>query len=79
MADKKRMSLRCRLGLHRYRHLTLTSLLMPIPLEECVRCGVGRQYDQFGSITTFTKEYMDGIRVELAGKVKGVAWVENER
>lgn len=38
------MGILCKLGIHRYRDTgKVTSIVIPVGLEQCSRCGVGRE------------------------------------
>lgn len=53
--------IRCLVGLHYWHEVGFVSLLNPIQLERCRRCGVGRQFQFMGALMYYSKPEMDKI------------------
>jgi len=49
MKSEYRKSWRCRFGIHRWNIIGYNSVLNPMPVEQCTRCGLGRQFQMCGS------------------------------
>jgi hypothetical protein len=60
------MSLLCLIGLHEYRPFAFNSVVNPLPIEECERCGLGRQWNVAGFLTKYTRRQMAEARADLA-------------
>jgi hypothetical protein len=63
MTDKRRRgflgTLVCLFGLHRWEIVGYNSILNPLPVERCARCGIGRQFHVVGAEFRFTREQME--------------------
>ena len=63
MTEKRRRgfwgTLGCIVGLHRWTIIGYNSILNPLPVERCDRCGIGRQFHVTGAEFRFTREEMD--------------------
>lgn len=60
------MSFLCKIGLHKWRQVGLGSLVMPVFIDRCERCGCGRANG--GHYTeSYTKEQMDAALNQRGG------------
>lgn len=49
----------CKIGIHRFRETNLYgSLLIPVPMDKCARCGVYRQFN-FDGYNYWTQESVE--------------------
>jgi hypothetical protein len=49
----------CTFGLHKFKPWAINSLVNPIPVERCERCGTGRQWAGHGGQIRYTKAQLD--------------------
>lgn len=71
----------CKIGLHSFKPWALNSVVNPIPIERCGRCGVGRQAVLWGGQIRYTRAEMDeaarSIEANQPGEPAEVEyWVE---
>lgn len=59
----------CKIGIHKYRPFGYNSLVLPLPILRCDRCGKGVQYCM-GYTNAYTKEQLEAAAREFLGKVE---------
>lgn len=59
------MKVLCKIGLHRFKPFAHNSLVNPLPVEECARCGIGRQLSPYGYETRYTREAIIEAKAQL--------------
>lgn len=59
MNSEYRKSWRCHFGIHDWQIIGYNSVLNPLPVEQCSRCGCGRQFEMTsGAEIRWTPEQM---------------------
>lgn len=58
----------CVIGLHRWTTVGYNSVLNPMPVERCERCGRGRQFHMYGDVYTWTRAEMDEMLKQQEAK-----------
>ncbi len=51
----------CRLGAHKWGVVGYNSILNPMPVEQCRRCKIGRQFHLVGAEFYYSAEQMRGL------------------
>lgn len=49
----------CAIGFHQWKIVGYNSVLNPMPVEMCERCGIGRQFHMYGAEFRWTKDEMN--------------------
>jgi hypothetical protein len=60
------MHLLCRIGIHRFRPWAWNSVIEPLPIERCDRCGVGRKFLVCGAEIRYSVDTMAEADEDLA-------------
>jgi hypothetical protein len=55
----------CFFGLHRFRPWAINSVVEPLPVERCERCGVGRKWLTCGVELRYSREQMAEAEEDL--------------
>jgi hypothetical protein len=58
------MNILCRIGLHRWREIGFTSLVMPAGVDQCARCERGRVREWFCTVH-YTAEQMREAKARM--------------
>ena len=55
----------CWLGIHAFKPWAWNSVVEPLPIERCERCGVGRKFLTCGAAIRYSRETMEEAAREL--------------
>lgn len=61
----------CRLGLHAFRPWAWNSVVEPMPVEKCARCGRGRKLLMCGAVLHYSLAQMEQAAEDLERAERG--------